>query len=994
MASLGEPQILAPLKEAARPTQSPDGKVLVLSAGAEGERSLYRVGVDGSGLKRITQDKGDDRDPSFNQDGSKLFWSSNREGSFDLFMMPWKKGQPAGPPQRLTDLPGDEVEPNASPLLYELQAVIDDECSGPSGRRVSLYEKIAFTRLYEGRSEVWFSSIKGRHRGRISPEGQRCRRPIYSYDGLSLLWTCGEDELQDTRARWERSFSDALQLLKGEGCERAGRSKKAWREDPCHKRLPRRYAQHPVQWRAQGYQGAGYSLNGILTLGEKEGQLYQKRRLAQAPWGALQAGRDPLWSPRGSKLFFVDEQGLHKAKTDFYLQSVKNLYDYPEFWREFRSPKLHKQHFVALPGQEKEFSSLYEKISYAKRGPFVTADAALQVFHDEFSSLLQEAEARVMEDLQLLSEAQAAYWQKRLHRGRSSRYLALYFSVPSLLLKALSDLKQPESFPGEDPPAAVSVSARLKERIPALLKTQPKRLRAEIAEHLKAIQSHAGIKELRVPGMAEVKVDFSLFQIRGHYSGSKLAGYFLAMQWFSLLPLPMDRSVLEMARRFDDPKLLNHWKAVDELGGAFLGRPVDPSLAHLRALYKKRPKLFSPWQSKKINAALKRAIGPIPLRGLGGAKGEKRRAHLRLFPKRLGLDAAFFSALTSPTLMTSSCARRWPLPEEVFAVLGNSRAQEIALESFKGEPQAEKCEARRWQERYQTALEAQIGKYKEGLPQTDLYHSWLALLETLAEQGGEGRRLKFVRSSAWKDRRLFSALAGFTQLKHDSVLYAAQEYGVECGGDISVKGYLERPILPEPPAFVDPMPRFFGQLEALAIEVHRRIGASKEPKIKLPWEEEGILMNARRFAARLKEMATREVEGKALSREDQAWLRKVGPLMEAMLIGQEKTYNTYIGKNQGRMERGVTLVSDIYTQLSLGQVLQIGLGHLMDLFVVIPDGYAHNLVQGGIQSYRAFHHPLEDRLTDEAWYERLKAGKAPPLPPWTESFISQKLLSW
>jgi hypothetical protein len=40
--------------------------------------------------------------------------------------------------------------------------------------------------------------------------------------------------------------------------------------------------------------------------------------------------------------------------------------------------------------------------------------------------------------------------------------------------------------------------------------------------------------------------------------------------------------------------------------------------------------------------------------------------------------------------------------------------------------------------------------------------------------------------------------------------------------------------------------------------------------------------------------------------------------------------------------------------------------------------------QGGVFSYYEFTHPMDDRLTDEAWQ---KLEPKPDLPVWTESFI-------
>jgi hypothetical protein len=69
------------------------------------------------------------------------------------------------------------------------------------------------------------------------------------------------------------------------------------------------------------------------------------------------------------------------------------------------------------------------------------------------------------------------------------------------------------------------------------------------------------------------------------------------------------------------------------------------------------------------------------------------------------------------------------------------------------------------------------------------------------------------------------------------------------------------------------------------------------------------------------------------------------------------------------------------------QALQIGIGRLLDLWVIVPGQVGQRLTQGGMFSFYEFVQPMSDRLTDEQWHQRVQAGKTPPLPPWTSSFI-------
>ena len=978
---------------ATAPAFSPDGRWLVFRAGPPGAGDLYRVNADGTALARLTDDPADDRDPVVARDGQSILWSSNRgKTGYDL----WTMAGDGKAPTQITHLPEDAFEPAEAPIRFKLFAVIDDACGGPGGSQVSLYEKIAYTRMVGGRPEVWFTSVKGRHQGRLSPEGAACRRPGWSGDGLSLSWTCetpGGAVSHDTRAAWDRDYGQALAALGegAQGCEDI--DPKLWRTDACLEALPKRYARHaPQASPGEGISANGYSANQILTLGQGADGARQRLRAPGATWKPLAlpvpGARDPVWSPRGDHLAFVAEGALYVAPTAFYLQQAHNLYDFPELWAKGPSALLAKNHFVARPGEEKEFFTLYEKVRYARRPVYVTADSALQAFHDELADLLKAAEARAMGDLEAMSAHLATHFATPADDAEA-RYLALYFAVPAVLLAAA-----PETSPAiepwaeeEDKPKPPLEQLRL--NVPKALETVPAPLRADAARIIERVLAHEGIAQWPVPWGEPLPVDFSQFTVRGHYTGSGLASYFLAINWYGLIPLPptaakrlltaLDLPVKEGGTAYDK------WVAVDALGGAFLGRPIDGTPAHLKILRAKHPELLEPANADALAEALADLVGPIPLRGLQGTlSGGKRKATLRLFPKRFGVDASFLGALTYPTLKTP---RGWPDAVEVFAALGSPRAKAIAMDAARAEKLGDD-----FLPEYEAALKKLMGAHgdpKDGLAQTDLYHGWLALLRTLAARHDVAppKAMRFAQGDAWADRLLMAALGGYTQLKHDSVLYAAQEYGAECDGGAPVMAFIEQPELATPVGYVDPLPQLFDQMAALAQRVHTALNEGKEPMITHGWEEGGRPLNARRYAERLAALARKEIAGEPFDKDDVAWLELVGGLLEEMFLRREKTTDLVLGNDEGRQTRGITLVTDIYSNVTRGQALHLGLGRLMDLFVVVPDPRGERVTQGGIFSFFAFPHAMSDRLTDEAWWEMVDKGDMPKMPGWTGSFV-------
>ena len=96
-------------------------------------------------------------------------------------------------------------------------------------------------------------------------------------------------------------------------------------------------------------------------------------------------------------------------------------------------------------------------------------------------------------------------------------------------------------------------------------------------------------------------------------------------------------------------------------------------------------------------------------------------------------------------------------------------------------------------------LRSTIAQAPESAWNASLYSSWLYTLMPLLEEKGEGYP-SFMTSQAWQQKSLETFAGSFTELKHDTVLYAKQVMA-EMGGDyieeVDDRGYVE----PEPEVF-------------------------------------------------------------------------------------------------------------------------------------------------------------------------------------------------
>jgi Tol biopolymer transport system component len=81
------------------PGWSPDGGSIVFDSQAEGGHvDVWRIGVDGSGLRQLTHDPADDVVPIWSRDGRVVYFTSNRTGRFEV----WRVAADGGGEEQLT----------------------------------------------------------------------------------------------------------------------------------------------------------------------------------------------------------------------------------------------------------------------------------------------------------------------------------------------------------------------------------------------------------------------------------------------------------------------------------------------------------------------------------------------------------------------------------------------------------------------------------------------------------------------------------------------------------------------------------------------------------------------------------------------------------------------------------------------------------------------------------------------------------------------------
>lgn len=217
------PTILSPLPDTPLPVQP--GKtqfqfsegLLVMSIYTQNSNDLFLFHPNDLQLTRITTGPSDDIDPSISPDGTKIAFSSNRNGWWDLFILTLSNGEIT----QLTDSPATEASPSWSPdglfLVYASDLggdfnlfILDfSDTSSPiqlTSHRANDFSpawspkgrSIAFVSQRTGNSDIWLANLDDADHRFVnissSPTAED-NNPAWSQSGDNLSWSTSADGL-------------------------------------------------------------------------------------------------------------------------------------------------------------------------------------------------------------------------------------------------------------------------------------------------------------------------------------------------------------------------------------------------------------------------------------------------------------------------------------------------------------------------------------------------------------------------------------------------------------------------------------------------------------------------------------------------------------------------------------------------------------------------------------------------------------------------------
>lgn len=625
------------------------------------------------------------------------------------------------------------------------------------------------------------------------------------------------------------------------------------------------------------------------------------------------------------------------------LKGVANFKDFSSkvTLKKAHLDKLRQNGFVVYPSDDQDLFWVIGNNDYFNIPSLITVDNALQLHHIFFDSTL-----RMVEEQKLVEDAKSL--TKKMLLQSEKHYKALKSTTLEKL--ALRNV------------AYFGVADRLLGSKDALL-PEAKDI---VAEELAKIEAHAGFKQCGVTGS---DLDYSQFIVRGHYTKSpKLGTFFKAMMWYGTVPfstrtssgqpdLNSTRQALLIVNDLEDAKAEPLWNKIYDITALYAGKSNRLTPSQYGSLAKKV--LKNPADLSQDASVLEfiKLVEATPLPAIVAKRNEGSPAgvyQLRFMGQRAIPDSRILQELCEPNL------RPFPSPLDVFAVLGSPRAKAIV-----------DAQPNKWAGYKPTRdrLTQEFASLPASRWTDDLYWRWIGFLKPLAKPVPPSYPA-FMQSSAWQDKSLSSALASLAELRHDTILYGEQSVAEMGDGDE------EQPFAP---GYVEPNVQVYRQIDEAAKTLAQEL---KKRGYAIPSVMDQ-LADYRKLLSFLITVSEKELAGKKLTKAEHLRIRKLEGDLESLNTTIQTIASNYQRLSSADLD--MALVADIHT--AYGQALTIAVGHADHLVAVVPINGKKYLARGAALSYYEFLVPMEKRMTDEQWKERLPKAPAIERPAWVKSFF-------
>jgi hypothetical protein len=617
----------------------------------------------------------------------------------------------------------------------------------------------------------------------------------------------------------------------------------------------------------------------------------------------------------------------------------------------------------------------------------VTPDIVLHAWHRGFARTLEYIEQRRLHQV-LETFLAGALGNARALRaaaeGPAAERLAwaeARFAAPWVLLGPPAP-KDADPYEEEKQPAPVPYAEAVKSRLATATKGLPPAVAKALTDEVTLAMAADGMEISPLfgrytPGQA---ADYSQFKPRSHYTKSDaLGGYFRAMMFLGRTSYDFRSSeaygdaalaALIMARTPEKGEApLAAWKQLMEITGFFAGQSDDITYAELRAWIAETlgtPALavgtaLSPDTAAKLAANLAKLRAPQIVSSVHldtDTSPDAEPPAFRICGQRFTWDARILDRFTrgAPQAMPSL-----PTALMIPAAFGDAYALKRVRDGLSPEHR-ENFDQRLPEVRQELAAVTDAQWF------SSMAAKQLQVIGALARPR-HAHLPAYMQGEAFAAKNLESQIGSFTQLKHDTVLYAKQVYA-EAG-----EGGLDDKAPPVVKGFVQPDLVFWREMERLAT-----FAADGFARHRLFPDADEEFSRFRVFATQvrdLRQIAEKLAAGGGLTEAEWETIRN------ADFSEMARPLVPYDEPKPG--DGKCALVTDIVTDAASGQILFQALGRPFVMLALVGGKDGARMVAGLAYHHHEFARPLSaGRMTDEEWRARIYRAepKLPERAPW------------
>jgi len=616
--------------------------------------------------------------------------------------------------------------------------------------------------------------------------------------------------------------------------------------------------------------------------------------------------------------------------------------------------------------QYDSFLGGYASILSADLPVYITVDSILDTLHYSFDKMLMDIEEEfIVPDLDaMLRKMEAGIEDLRTHAGgmdieRDLDDVAFWVCTARSLLAG--------------------------QKVPCARGTDPR------TERFLAAVARQTMEDTDFFGWIQCE-DFSQFQVRGHYTKTEtLQKYFRAMMWVQRIGMKFAQLrrhaavAYLLAQDLQGTGAIAEWERINGLVETFVGvsdsltPPQMLDLASKTGVDSVADLYDDQGFTEFVRTALETGAGrqrilsqvlwsnptyidkftPIP-------------PAFHVMGQRFIVDSFIFTNVVFDRVPPTreGLLRELPSPLDAMFVLGHHSAASLLKEEL---------ETFQYQG-HLAALDWIVSRYPEEFWRESLYNLWLSGIRELNADTTRAPYPKVMQTRVWGQRMLNAQLASWTQLRHDTVLYAKPSY---TGGACDY-----------PDGWVDAYPAFFRALSRYADGAKVKLGVLGLLDTTVGRKVEAYLGELRSSSEALAEIADAEIAGAPLTVEQVTFIKALvwvfygvkGGWFPKLLYGFDfETAAANMMASSPDLD-AMALVTDVHTSPNTREVLHVAVGRANPMIITVKNGCATRAYVGPVYSYYEFKEPNLKRLTDEEWIQRVQAEE-PPRPTWVQSFI-------